>query len=176
MGHPKLGDKMKNTGIIVKAKEEVNESEEQGYIILHVKALRRKELPPEYLNGREPIVYYSPDTLVLYRRGCYQYAITTGYFYTTSRFHSYMQQIRQAGDHLTKVNAAIREERNKTIVFVDGEEQKREDEAERPLPPGTYTCDLIESRLTKNNSALMYKAIIEGEYILGKAVQSERKI
>ena len=129
MGHPKLGDKMKNTGIIVKVKGEVDGSGEQGYRILHVKALCKKELPPEYLNGGGPIVYYrpapvnKPNSLLLYKQNCYLCTITVGRCYTASCFFSRMQQIRQAGDHLTRVNAAIRENRNKTIVFVDGIEK-----------------------------------------------------
>lgn len=134
-----------NTGIRIEAVREVSDTGEEGFRVMHVKALKRESLPELYLNGKREIVYerigYRQSGLLLHHGDETMYrkswnGILVNNFIPTAHMEKALAHIRAAGHHLTDVNAELKEKRENwqgKVIFVDGVETQNGKTKQQPF-------------------------------------------
>lgn len=111
-----------NTGIRIETVREITGNGKVGFRVLSVAALPESKLPAMYLdNDKKPIVCLDSTGELSLNEGTYW--VCPGSFYTTIEIEKRLAHIREAGQHLTDVNAHLRKEREAwhgKVTFIDG--------------------------------------------------------
>ena len=126
--------KKKNTGVRIEATQEVLGNGKEGYRIDKIIAFKKSELPALYLS-KGAVVYLSlgaKNSLCLVQddadyKVAGRCAITEGDFVIWSDMENLLGHVSEAGSHLQKVNAKLKEQRadwHGRAVFIDGDKQE----------------------------------------------------